>query len=301
MIVDAHGHYNTQEAFIENASKWVKYEWEKRQYDGMVQHWKRFEEATTAESWIESLDRYGVDKILLQTAPWGSSDAVAAFMEEAPDRFVGLANIDFLGPYVSDSVRELERCVKDLGLKGVGELYPQIGPWDPGDEKFFPIYAKAEELGVPIMIHLGTEGNPSFNDERYSDPYLIDPVLRAFPDLDLVACHLAGDLVGALFTLMHARPNLHAEMSIVSTPLFGLFDSVIGPDVILQKFLERGFGTRLLWSTDVQAPYNSEFEKNKVKGHIADNNIVKRLERINASEEDKANILGNNAARLFKL
>jgi len=302
MIVDAHGHYNTQEAFIQHASKWVKYEWEKRRYDGMVQAWKRFEEATTVESWIESLNRYGVDKVLLQTAPWGSSDAVAKFIKESPEeRFVGLANIDFMAPYISDSVKELERCVKELGLKGVGELYPHIGPWDPGDEKIFPIYAKAEELGVPIMIHLCTEGGPVFNDQRYSDPYLIDPVLRAFPDLNMIICHMAGDRVGALFTLMHARPNLHAEMNGVSTPWYGLFDSVVTPQHIMKKFLERGFGTRLLWSTDVQAPYNSDFEKNKVRGHIKDNHVVKLLEEIGASEEDKTNILGNNAARLFKL
>jgi predicted TIM-barrel fold metal-dependent hydrolase len=90
-------------------------------------------------------------------------------------------------------------------------------------------------------------------------------------------------------------------MNGVSTPWYGLFDAVITPKIIMQKFFERGFANWLLWNTDVQALYNSDFEKNKMRGHIKDNHVLKLLEELEVSEEDKANIHGNNAARLFKL
>jgi len=43
---------------------------------------------------------------------------VAEFVRKAPDRFVGLANIDFMDPEGSGSVAEVELVVNDLGLKG---------------------------------------------------------------------------------------------------------------------------------------------------------------------------------------
>ena len=210
MIVDAHCHYNTTEDFKRHAERLFKDEMTKRVVPGMTRAWQAFEAATSVDAWIESMDRYGVDKILLQTAPFGNSDKVSEFVKEAPDRFVGLANIDFMDPVGSNSVDELDRCVNDLGLKGIGELYPKIGPWDPADEKCFPIYEKAQELGIPIMFHGGYE-TPSFGDERFCDPRMLDPALRHFPDLTFIVCHMALNFVGELYLLMQSRPNLYVE------------------------------------------------------------------------------------------
>ena len=304
MIVDAHGHFNTKKDFIRNAKKFATDELAKRVYDRIVQSPNRAEEATTAEAWVESLDRYGVDKIFLQVAPFGGNDAVAEFIKKGPDRFVGIANIDMIDPEGSNSVQEVER-VKELGLKGIGELYPPIGPWDPGDEKYYPIYEKAQELEIPIMMHLCSEGYPApFVNLSYNDPYMLDPALRAFPDLPFVICHMGGDFVHHLFVLMNARRNVYAEISSntwggMPTPYMGFFD--ISSKRILEKFLARGFAERLLWGTDVQGPYFSDIVPSGLKGTIRDNIIVKQLEELNVSEEDKAKILGGNAERVFKL
>lgn len=298
MIVDAHCHYNTAEDFKQHADRLFKDEMTRRVMPGMVKAWEAFEAATSASAWLESMDRYGVDKIILQTAPFGNSDKVAAFVKEAPDRFVGLANIDFMDPVGSNSVDELDRCVNDLGLKGIGELYPKIGPWDPADEKCFPIYEKAQELDVPIMFHGGYE-TPSFGDERFCDPRMLDPALRHFPDLKFIVCHMALNFVGELYLLMQSRPNLYVETNKIRTPYDYFLDT--DPIRVLQKYLEKGFASRILWSTDVQAPYNSDFSKDKVKGTIKDNIFLLSLEHLKVSREDIDNILGGNAQRLFKL
>jgi len=306
MIIDCHGHYNTERDFIRTSKRYGKYEYEKKMLESITPFFKSFEEASTAEAWVESLDRYGVDKVVLQTAPIGGNDSVAEFIRKAgsvSDRFVGLANIDMIDPEGSNSVQELDRCVNELGLKGIGELYPMVGPWDPGNEKCFPVYEKAQELGIPIMLHFGTERDAFFHDERYGDPYMLDPALRAFPSLIFIVCHMAQDFVANLFTLMHVRRNLYAEISScgarVPTPAFKLFD--IDPKNIMKKFLDKGFADRLLWATDVQAPYFSGVQPGKVTGTIKENYVVKLLEELNVSEEDKAKIMGENAKRVFRL
>ncbi|MFQ6008281.1 MAG: hypothetical protein ACE5K8_04940 [Candidatus Zixiibacteriota bacterium] len=113
MIVDCHGHFNTKKDQIRNAKKYLTDEWAKRIYGHIIQAPNHAEEATTVEAWIESLDRYGVDKIILQVAPFGGNDAVGEFARQKPDRFIGVANIDFIDPQGSNSVQELERCVTD--------------------------------------------------------------------------------------------------------------------------------------------------------------------------------------------
>ena len=309
MIVDCHGHFNTQDDFVRIAKKYATDEWGKRVYSAIASgpNPSTAEAVATEENWIESLDRYGVDKVVLQVAPFGNNDKVGAFISKSknPERFVGVANIDFMDPEGSNSAQELERCVKELGLKGIGELYPNIGPWDPGDEKCFPVYEKAQELGVPIMMHFGMEPFPApFNHEAYNDPYLLDRALRAFPDLIFIICHMAGDRVADLLGLMHCRKNIYAEISSftahIPTPITSF--GAVTPQMVMQEFIRCGFADRLLWATDVQGPYFTEVAVNSVQGEtVKDNYVVKVLEEINASEEDKAKILGGNAERVFKL
>ncbi len=303
MIVDAHAHYNTREDFIRNAETYSRYDSDRRIYPTLVPEFLSYEKATSLEGWIASLDRYGVDKVLLFAAPYGGNDSLAAFVRQQPDRFVGLANIDFVDPEGSHSVEELDRCVNKLGLKGIGELHPQLGPWDPGDERCFPVYEKAQALKIPIMVHGGSEPSPFLSDQRYGSPHMLDPALRSFPDLPFIVCHMAGDLVGQLLVLMRGRMNLYAEVSSltwgVPTPFLGLTD--VTPKSVLQKFIGRGYADRLLWGTDVQAPYNAYMEKEKAEGTIRDNAVVKLLDELNVSEEDRANILGGNTERLFGL
>jgi len=302
MIVDCHGHFNTAADFERNAKKYLKDTLGKMVIEGATQLWKSWEEQTTVEGWLASLDRYGVDKILLQTAPFGSSDAVAKFVKKAPDRFVGLANIDFMEPEESNSVEEMERCVKELGLKGIGELYPKIGPWNPSDEKCFPLYEKAQELDIPIMFHFGNEVPATFGNEGWCDPYMLDTALRQFPGVKFIICHMGTTYVHHVLMLMQSRPNLYAEISSADGPVIPRPPlSSLSAKEVLGAFLWSGLAKRLLWATDVQLPYDVDGRKDRLQGTIKDNPVVKLLEEWNISEEDKANILGENAKMVFKL
>ena len=57
-----------------------------------------------------------------------------------------------LDPMEDDHMEEFERCL-DLGLRGV-KIYPMLGRYNPTDPTHFPLYEKAQRLGLPITAPL---------------------------------------------------------------------------------------------------------------------------------------------------
>jgi len=79
-----------------------------------------------------------------------ANDLVAEAIARYPDRFGGWAT---LAPKdVDHAVKELERCVKELGFKG-WNTHSNFGDSFLDDPVYWPILAKAEELNVPIYLH----------------------------------------------------------------------------------------------------------------------------------------------------
>lgn len=79
-----------------------------------------------------------------------ANDTLAEIIQAHPDRYRGYAA---LAPKdVDASVKELERCVKDLGLQG-WKTHCNYGDTYLDDKRYWPILAKAEELDVPIYLH----------------------------------------------------------------------------------------------------------------------------------------------------
>ncbi len=78
------------------------------------------------------------------------NDELAAAIDKHPDRLMGFAA---LAPKDPDAAaRELERAVKELGFKG-WKTHSNFGDSYLDEKRYWPILAKAEELGVPIYLH----------------------------------------------------------------------------------------------------------------------------------------------------
>ncbi|HEY4365486.1 MAG TPA: amidohydrolase family protein [Bryobacteraceae bacterium] len=114
---------------------------------------------------IHDMDATGIARqLLLLTAPGvqifdadlgialarSSNDQLAEAIRKHPDRFSGLAAIAPQHP--QEAARELERGVRQLGLKGAVVNSHTRGEY-LDDEKFWDIFAAAESLDVPIYIH----------------------------------------------------------------------------------------------------------------------------------------------------
>lgn len=190
------------------------------------------------------------------------------------ERLIPFANIN---PYlVNDGGRELERLVKEMGFRGL-KMYPTYNYFYPNEPLVYPIYAKAEELGIPVLFHTGSS---VFHGSRlkYGDPQLFDDVAIDFPDLNLVMAHSGrGYWYDRAFFLSRLHKNLYMEVA-------GL-----PPQKLLDYFpeLERNadrviFGSD--WPTVTSIKHNIE--------------VIKKLP---LTEETKEKILGGNAARLLKI
>lgn len=55
----------------------------------------------------------------------------------------------------SGAEKKVERCVQDLRMKGI-KLYPTDQQFYPNDWTLYPLYATAQELKIPVMVHTGS-------------------------------------------------------------------------------------------------------------------------------------------------
>jgi aminocarboxymuconate-semialdehyde decarboxylase len=124
------------------------------------------------------------------------------------------------------AVRELERCVRELGLAGV-QIGSHVNAWNLSDPALFPVFARAAELGAAVFVHpwdmMGQE-----RMQKYWLPWLVGMpaevslaicsvifggVLERLPSLRIAFAHGGGAFPGTLGRIQHgfaARPDLCA-------------------------------------------------------------------------------------------
>ena len=139
---------------------------------------------------LQAMDRADIEKAVMQ-AEWSSgdyraeNDAVAEVVAEHGDRFLGFAAVDPADGLAA--VDELRRSVESLGLRGLN-LQPFATRLYPNDKKFYPLYLKCLEYGIPATAHTGI----NYSSDRGIDfgrPIYLDEVACDFPGLVLVLNH----------------------------------------------------------------------------------------------------------------
>ncbi len=79
-----------------------------------------------------------------------TNDLIASIIKSKPDRFQGFAAVPT--PVPKEAARELERSIKNLGLKGA-MLCGRTGEKNLDHKDFWPLFECAAELNVPLFIH----------------------------------------------------------------------------------------------------------------------------------------------------
>ena len=77
---------------------------------------------------------------------WVPNEIIAEYVAEHPDKIEGWASVD---PTQPDCIEQLEHAVKVLKLKGL-KLGPVYQHFDPQDRKYWPLFRKCQEFGLPI-------------------------------------------------------------------------------------------------------------------------------------------------------
>ncbi|MCJ7792334.1 MAG: amidohydrolase family protein [Dehalococcoidia bacterium] len=239
----------------------------------------------TLNDLISRMREGSVDKAVLQ-AEWAfgdyrkQNDAVYRIVQKHPDEFV--AGFLCVNPAKDDDMVEvIEREVKERGFKGVN-----IQGWScrlrPNDKKFHPVYAKCQELGIPVTIH----SSINFTVDRamdYSRPIYIDEVACDFPDLTIVANHGGWPWVTELIAVAWKHPNVYIEIGAVSPKYIGAPGTGWEP---LMRYGGSFLQDKVLFATDGMLPHKR---------------CVDELKALPLKDSVKEKWLGGNAVRLLGL
>ncbi|MCG3772602.1 MAG: hypothetical protein JW384_03817 [Nitrosomonadaceae bacterium] len=221
-----------------------------------------------------------------------------------PDRLIGLATLPMQAPLLA--VTELERASKLPGIRGVC-IATNIGGKNLDDKSFWPVYAKCEQLGLPIFLHspmnpVGAErmgnyhlrnllGNP-YDEGIAAASLIFGGVMDAYPKLDIVFSH-AGGAFPALVGRMDHGAAVRKEATLPQPPSKYLrrfyFDIITHNDEILMNLIRQAGPDRIVLGSDHPADM----------GHMVPAEVVERLPGLTAAERDL--IMGGNASRLLKL
>ena len=133
---------------------------------------------------------------------------VADYVRRYPQKLIGFAGID---PTERSAVTDLKIAKNDLQLHGV-TLSPANQDFHPSDSRAMDVYATAEELGMPVMIH--TSGPYAEQSKlEYSRPFLLDEVARSFPKLRIVISQLGHPFIDETIALLSKHPHVYADIS----------------------------------------------------------------------------------------
>ena len=133
---------------------------------------------------------------------------VADYVNRFPQKLIGFAGID---PTEPNAVDEIKHAKTDLRLRGI-TLSPANQDFHPSDTRAMRVYAVAEELGMPILMHPGG----AFTEQsklEYGRPYLLDEVCRTFPRLRVIIAQLGQPWVDETICLLGKHANLFADVS----------------------------------------------------------------------------------------
>jgi predicted TIM-barrel fold metal-dependent hydrolase len=192
-----------------------------------------------------------------------SNDEIAGWVRKYPDTFIGFASVD---PWKGRAaVLEAERCARDLGLRGL-KFQTTTQAFFPNDPRFYPLWEKAQELGLICLFHMGTTGIGAGTPGggglklKYSRPIpFVDDVAADFPQLTIVGAHPGWPWHSELLAVARHKSNVYVDLSgwapryfpsevvhyanslIRDRVLFGSDFPLLSPERWLQEFAELPF------------------------------------------------------------
>ena len=220
---------------------------------------------------LETMDRHGVERAVLDFNLDKPSAHTIAVVESAPERLALAGRVDPRS--VMGAVRKLRDAHRDLPIVSA-KVIPFLQDLPPSDRTHYPLYATCVELGLPIQINAGIPGPPVAS--ACQDPIHLDRVCADFPDLTVVMAHGADPWWEVAIRLMIKWPGLHLQTS--------AFRPRYLPESLLHYMRTRG-ADKVLFSSDHPL---LEVEK-----------CIKDLESLDLPEPVLAAYAHDNAARIF--
>ena len=249
--------------------------------------WSPMTDEALMNQTIEVMERLNIVGVLSSEEP----DRIAAWMAAAPGRFLPALVLQF-GPagadFSTDSLRKLHAAGR---LAVLGEVINQYAGIAPDDPRMEPYWALAEDLDIPVCIHVGTGppgaiylGAKGYRGRLHS-ALTLEEVLVRHPRLRVYLAHAGYPMLDDLLTLFYAHPQVYVDLGLIvfHQPRAEVYR-------YLRTIVEAGFGDRVMFGSDqIIWP-----------GVIA--RAVAVIEEAPfLTREQKRDILYNNAARFLRL
>lgn len=245
---------------------------------GAVPPWRNQAEFVAAA--FDTLAHYGIVRAVVD----GLLDEVARWHRLDPVRIVPA--VWTLPGYPLPSVDRLRQEMRAGRVRVLGELGLQYLGMSPDDPRMEPYYALAEELDVPVAIHVGPGPSarvPAAN-RPLGNPLLLAPVLDRHPRIRLYLMHGVSSYTPQAIELMRRYPSVYADLA--RQTWTGPRDTAY---VRLRALMDAGLGKRLMFGSDVGASLDA---------------IAFAIERIESapflSAAEKRDIFYCNAVRFFR-
>lgn len=269
---------------------------------------------------IQDMDAEGVDIQVLSPIPvtfsyWAEpiaaeemskvqNDFIADTVKQYPNRFIGLGTVPLQD--VEVSIREMQRCIQELGLKGI-EIGTNINGRNLDDPAFTKFFEMAERWEVPLFIHpwetLGTERMPRHNfmytvgmpseTALAAASLILGGVMERFPKLKICFAHGGGSFPAILPRLdqgWHVWPHLRQTTKPPSYYAKSFYFDSLNYDALNLKLLIDRFGfEKVVMGSDY--PF---LLREIPPGKVVD-------ETLELTDEQKKAILGENALTFLNI
>lgn len=252
---------------------------------------------------------YDVESELGANVSRSFNSAVGRVLKDYPGKFIGVAPAPLQDR--KRAIEEMEYAIHTLGLHGV-IMYQNVNGKDLDSDALWPVYERAEQLNVPILVH-GVDSGPLLGVERYARfnldvclgfPFevflaiaslIFGGVVERFPNLKFgffeVGVGFIPWLIDRLEMAYDARPAAREKTSRRPAECFGNFYFSVGADdSTLPDIVKRVGSSKFMIGSDYPHPDGTA------------PNTIKMVEaREGLGEKDKENLLGGTAAKFFNL
>jgi len=237
----------------------------------------------TADELIASMDKDGVDISVIVNIGWithdlcvETNDYILESIARYPKRLVGFCSVQ--PNSYNAAIAEIERCTGG-GIRGVGELRPDIQLFDLGDEELMtPLVETIRKHNLILLTHASEPVGHQYPGKGTVTPDMLYPFITSFPDLTLVCAHWGGGL--PFYALM---PEVKQAMSNV------FFDTAASPFLYTPQIYEQVVrlvgADRILFGSDYPL--------------LPQSRLIKEIKSLNLPEETENLILSGNARRLL--
>ena len=176
---------------------------------------------------------------------------------------------------VEQAVRELRRCVTNLGFKGL-RVVPWLWDAPPTDRSYYPLYATCVELGVPFFTQVGHTGPLRPSETGRPIPY-IDQVALDFPELVIIGGHIGYPWTEEMIAVARNHENVYIDTSAYTAKRYP-------PELV--RYMQTNSGRRkVLFGTNYPM--------------ILHSHALEDLDGLGLDEETRELFLGGNAQRLL--